>query len=148
MGQPDWVKNHVQRYKASNGANGHIWDGLDGAAQLEGHFPTLLLTTTGRKSQQPRTTPLIYGRDGQNLIVIASQGGRPEHPSWYLNLEVNSRVELQVIAKTFQAIASTVSGSERERLWHMMVKIYPPYDDYQEKAAATREIPLVLLEPD
>ena len=147
MGQADWVKNHVQRYKASNGANGHIWDGLDGAAQLEGHFPTLLLTTTGRKSQQPRTTPLIYGRDGQNFIVIASQGGRPKHPSWYLNLEANSRVELQVIADTFPAKASALSGPERERLWHMMVKIYPPYDDYEEKASATREIPLVLLEP-
>ena len=87
MVQADWAKDHVERYSASNGADGHIWDKLSAA----GSFPCLLLTTTGRKSQMPRTTPLIYGRDGENYVVIASQGGRPTHPAWYLNLRSAGR---------------------------------------------------------
>ena len=126
MGQSDWTKEHLRRYRESDGADGHIWDGLDGSARFKGNFPTLLLTTTGRKSQKPRTTPLIYGRDEENYLVIASRGGRPNHPSWYLNLDANPKVELQIIAGIFPAIASTASGANRERLWRIMVKIYPP----------------------
>ena len=146
MGQPQWAKAHVRRYKATNGEDGHIWNGLDGAARFEGKFPTLLLTTTGRKSQLHHTTPLIYGRDLNKYIVIASQGGRPSHPSWYLNLKKNPEVELQVVANIFQAIATDADGAESDRLWQLMREIYPPYDDYKLAASATREIPLVILQ--
>ena len=131
MGQSQWAEAHVRRYKATNGEDGHIWNGLDGAARFEGKFPTLLLTTTGRKSPLHRTTPLIYGRDLNNYIVIASQGGRPNHPSWYLNLKKNPEVELQVVANIFQAIAIDADGAEYDRLWQLMREIYPPYDDYK-----------------
>ena len=147
MGQPQWAEAHVRRYKATNGEDGHIWNGLDGAARFEGKFPTLLLTTTGCKTQQQHTTPLIYGRDLNNYIVIASQGGRPTHPSWYLNLKKKPEVELQVVANIFQAIATDAEGAEYDRLWRLMREIYPPYDDYKLAASATREIPLVILQP-
>ena len=147
MGQPQWAEAHVRRYKATNGEDGHIWNGLDGAARFEGQFPTLLLTTTGRKSQQHHTTPLIYGRDRNNYIVIASQGGRPSHPSWYFNLKRKPEVEFQVVANIFQAIAIDADGAEYDRLWQLMREISPPYDDYKLAASATREIPLVILQP-
>ncbi len=141
MAQADWAKDHVERYSASNGADGHIWDKLSAA----GSFPCLLLTTTGRKSQMPRTTPLIYGRDGENYVVIASQGGRPTHPAWYLNLAATPQVELQVGADNFSAVAHSAVAGERERLWRMMMDVYPLFDDYQAKVANVREIPLVVL---
>ena len=146
MGQPQWAEAHVRRYKATNGEDGHIWNGLDGAARFEGKFPTLLLTTIGRKTQQQHTTPLIYGRDMNNYIVIASQGGRPTHPSWYLNLKKKPEVKLQVVANEFQAIATDAEGAEYNRLWRLMREIYPPYDDYKLAASRTREIPLVILQ--
>ena len=147
MGQPQWAEAHVRRYKATNGEDGHIWNGLDGAARFEGKFPTLLLTTTGRKTQQQYTTPLIYGRDLNNYIVIASQGGRPTNPSWYLNLKKKPKVKLQVVANIFQAIATDAEVAEYDRLWRLMREIYPPYDDYKLAASTTREIPLVILQP-
>ena len=147
MAQLEWVKEHVRRYKESNGVDGHIWDGLNGAARYPGNFPTLLLTTIGHQSDQPRTTPLIYGKNGENFIVIGSQGGRPNHPSWYLNLKANPKVELQVVADIFPATANTISGIKRKQLWSMMLKIYTPYNDYQLNASATREIPLISLQP-
>lgn len=132
---PDWIADHLRRYIATNGADGHIWRGV----------PTLLLTTKGRKSGAPRTLPLIYGKDGDRYVIIASRGGTPDHPGWYKNLLANPTVDLQVAADRFQARASTVSASpERERLWQLMAKIWPDYDAYQKKT--TREIPVVLLE--
>lgn len=141
MAKSDWAMDHVRRYRETGGTDGHIWKGHDG----KGHFPCLLLTTTGRKSGEARTTPLIYGRDGADYVVIASQGGRPVHPYWYLNLEENPRVEVQVEAETFAATARAAGGDDRERLWGMMARLYPPYDDYRVKAAATREVPVVVL---
>ena len=141
MAQADWAKEHVRRYRETRGVDGHIWKGHDGA----GHFPCLLLTTTGRKSGEARTTPLIYGRDGADYVVIASQGGRPDHPSWYLNLVENPGVEIQVEADSFAASARAADEDDRERLWNMMVRLYPPYADYRARAAATREIPVVVL---
>lgn len=141
MAQASWAKEHVDRYRASNGADGHIWTGFDGT----GHFPCLLLTTTGRKSGEARTTPLIYGMDGDSYMIIASQGGRPDHPAWYKNILANPDVELQVEAEAFAATARTADAAERARLWPVMAEIYPPYDEYREKAAASREIPLVIL---
>ena len=141
MAQADWAREHVGRYRATGGADGHIWKGRDGT----GNFPCLLLTTTGRKTGEARTTPLIYGQDGTDYVVIASQGGRPDHPSWYLNLSANSVVDMQVEAETFAATARTADGDERDRLWRMMAELYPPYEAYREEAAATREIPVVVL---
>ena len=141
MAQPDWAKDHVERYRASNGADGHIWSGLS----AEGSYPCLLLTTTGRKSQAPQKTPIIYGQDGETYMIIASQGGRPTHPAWYLNLAAEPGVELQVGADVFAASAHTATGAERDRLWRMMKTVYPLYDDYQAKVAGVREIPLVVL---
>ena len=131
---PDWIADHLQRYIATNGADGHIWRGV----------PTLLLTTRGRKSGASRTLPLIYGQDGKRYVIIASRGGTPDHPGWYKNLLANPTVDVQVAADRFQARASTVTGPDRERLWRLMAKIWPDYDDYQKKT--TREIPVVLLE--
>ena len=141
MAQPLWAKEHVERYRETAGAEGHIWTGFDG----KGNFPCLLLTTKGRVSGKAQTTPLIYGEDKGALIVIASQGGRPEHPKWYLNLQAHPDVEVQVKSDVFSAAAHTVVSAERGRLWEMMAEIYPPYNDYREKAINHREIPVVIL---
>ena len=141
MAQANWTKEHVARYRDSSGADGHIWTGHDG----KGDFPCLLLTTKGRKSGELRTTPLIYGRDGDDYVISASQGGRPNHPAWYLNLDNDATVEIQVEADVFAASARTADAGDRDRLWKMMARVYPPYDDYQAKAAATRQIPVVVL---
>ena len=133
----DWVKSHIQEYVESDGEKGHDWKG----------FPTLLLTTRGRKSGKLRRTALIYGRDGNNYLIVASHGGAPHHPYWYLNLVANPAVELQVRADKFAGKARTATSKEKPRLWKLMSRVYPPYDEYQERAAkAGREIPLVIVE--
>jgi deazaflavin-dependent oxidoreductase (nitroreductase family) len=131
---PAWIAEHLRKYQATNGADGHIWNGV----------PTLLLTTTGRKSGDARTLPLIYGKDGERFVIVASRGGAPDHPGWYKNLVAHPGVKLQVAADKFAARASTAKGAERTRLWEQMTKIWPAYDDYQSKT--TREIPVVILE--
>jgi deazaflavin-dependent oxidoreductase (nitroreductase family) len=132
---PRWIAEHLRRYQASNGADGHLWNGV----------PCLLLTTTGRKSGAALTLPLIYGRDGDRAVIVASKGGAPTHPAWYQNLVAQPRVAVQIAAEKFAARARTASGEERARLWKAMTKIWPAYDEYQVKAAA-REIPVVVLE--
>ena len=131
---PAWIAEHLKKYQATNGADGHIWNGV----------PTLLLTTTGRKSKQPIVLPLIYGKDGDRYLIVASRGGAPDHPGWYKNLVAQPAVKLQVAADKFAARASTAKGAERARLWSVMTKIWPAYDEYQSKT--TREIPVVILE--
>lgn len=143
MTQSEKARDHVARYQASNGADGHLWDRLG----APGTYPCLLLTTTGRKSLTPRITPLVYGRDGDSYMVIASQGGRPTHPAWYLNLVVNPEVDLQVGADVFPALAHIAVGEERVRRWTMMKPVYPLYDDYVAKVGKAREIPLVVMTP-
>jgi proline iminopeptidase len=106
--------------------------------------PTLLLTTAGRRSGQPITMPLIYGEVGGKYVVVASKGGAPTHPGWYLNLVAQPAVEVQVRADRFRATARTATGEERARLWQTMAAIYPPYNAYQAKTQ--REIPVVVLE--
>ena len=138
----DWMKDHVKRYLASNGADGHM-------LKLPSHdkpVPTLLLTTTGRKSGTAFLFPLIYGTAGKSYVVIASKGGAPDHPGWYKNLVANPAVELQVADKHLRAKARTVTGDERAKLWRDMAALFPPYDKYQEKAPH-REIPVVVLDP-
>ena len=131
---PGWQQEHARRYVESGGKDGHIWEGVT----------TLLLTTTGRRSGQARTTPLIYGRDGDRYVVVASRGGAPQHPAWYENLAARPEVTVQVMADRFKARARTASAAERPALWKTMAAIWPPYDEYQAKTSRT--IPVVILE--
>ena len=140
---PKWIADHLQRYLETDGADGHLWDSAPVGGP--GPIPTLLLTTTGRRSGKPIVMPLIYGEAGGNYVVVASKGGAPTHPGWYLNLSAHSNVEVQILAKRFRATARTASDAERAELWQQMAAIYPPYNDYQ--ARTDREIPVVVLEP-
>ena len=137
-----WIAEHIELYR-TDPEKAHMWD--SSALGGPGLLPTLLLTTKGRKSGEPRALPLIYGTDGDSHIVIASKGGMPNHPLWYQNLEADPECELQVGTKKIAARARTASGEERERLWKQMAEIYPPYDAYQ-KSAADRQIPVVVLD--
>ena len=139
---PGWIQKHVKQYLESGGREGHMWD--SSAVGGPGLLPTLLLITTGRKTGDKHLVPLIYGEDARGVVVIASKGGAPKHPGWYLNLVANPDVEVQVGTERYRARASTVTGGERETLWKRLVGIYPPYVDYQNKTE--REIPVVLLE--
>jgi deazaflavin-dependent oxidoreductase (nitroreductase family) len=107
--------------------------------------PILLLTTTGRKTGLSRTWPLTYLPEGDRLIVIASNGGQPNHPAWYLNLRVNPHVSVQLGDRTLTMIAQTTEGDERARLWSRVVQEYPAYEGYQRKT--DRQIPVVILHP-
>lgn len=133
---PGWVQEHIRRYLASDGKDGHIWNGV----------PTLLLTTAGRRTGKARTTPLIYGRvkGEETYVIVASRGGATHHPSWYLNLVETPAVQLRVGADCFDANARTASPDEKAELWDMMAEIWPAYNDYQAKTERT--IPVVILE--
>jgi deazaflavin-dependent oxidoreductase (nitroreductase family) len=126
---------HVKRYIETDGEEGHDW--RNGA-------PVLLLTTTGRHSGEQRTTPLIYGRHGEDYLIVASKGGAPEPPAWYLNLTDDPEVQLQVKADRFRARARTATADEKPELWQTMAEIWPDYDGYQTRT--DREIPVVVLE--
>jgi deazaflavin-dependent oxidoreductase (nitroreductase family) len=126
---------HVKRYIETDGEDGHDW--RDGA-------PVLLITTTGRRSGKERTTPLIYGRDGDNYVIVASKGGAPEPPAWYHNLSADPNVRVQVKADRFPARARTATAEEKGDLWRTMTAIWPAYDEYQGKT--DRDIPVVVLE--
>ncbi len=138
---PDWIQNHIDHYIATDGADGYLWDATIGGGK--GMIATLLLTTVGRKSGRELTLPLIFGTSGPDYVVVASKGGAPAHPAWYLNLEANPTVKVQVKADKFTARAYTATGQERAALWPMMVDIYGPYTDYQKKT--DRQIPVVVL---
>lgn len=127
-------QEHVDRYRATNGEEGHDWQGTQ----------TLLLTTTGRKSGEQRTMPLIYGRHGDAYMVVASKGGSDEPPAWYLNLTENPGVEVQVKGDRFPARARTADAEEKPEMWRTMTAEWPHYDAYQENTE--REIPVVVLE--
>ena len=128
-------EEHVARYRETGGEVGQNW--------REGST-VLLLTTTGRQSGEPRTTPLIYAEDGDRYVIVASKGGAPDHPGWFRNLEKTPEVELQVRDEVFPARARTASGEERERLWRKANVVWPHYDEYARKT--DREIPVVVLE--
>ncbi|MCP5071405.1 MAG: nitroreductase family deazaflavin-dependent oxidoreductase [bacterium] len=141
--QVPWIAEHIALYK-SDPEKAHNWDStpLGGPGVL----PTLLLTTKGRKSGEPRSLPLIYGEHGNGYVIIASKGGMPNHPIWFGNLEANPECDLMVGPKAVHARARVAEGAEREEIWAKMCKIYPPYIDYQ-KSAGERVIPVVVLEP-
>jgi deazaflavin-dependent oxidoreductase (nitroreductase family) len=131
-----WVAKHIAEYVETDGEKGHRWQGV----------PTLLLTTRGRKSGKLRRSALIYGRDGERYVIVASIGGAPKNPSWYLNLTAHPTVTVQVGADKFTAQARTATAAEKPRLWAMMAEIFPQYTAYQAKTE--RDIPVVILEPD
>ncbi len=105
--------------------------------------PLLLLTTTGARSGLPRTSPMMYIRDGDRLLVIASNAGAPTHPDWYRNLLAHPQVTVEVGAETFNAIAVVTQGEERQQLWNKIVESYPFFADHQAKT--TRQIPIIAL---
>jgi len=131
-----WVADHIREYVETGGEQGHEW---------RPGVPTLLLTTTGRRTGTRHRTALIYGRDGDDYLIVASKGGAPRHPAWYLNLEANPDVEVQVRDEEFPARARTAAGAERERLWSVMTAVWPSYRQYQEKTS--RRIPVIVLTP-
>jgi len=140
---PGWITDHIRLY-LEDPEKAHLWDAS--LAGGEGVLPTLLLITTGRRSGRKRPLPLIYKQVGNDYVIIASKGGAPAHPSWYLNLLAHPDCEIHVGARQMQAVARTAEGAERERLWAELAEIYPPYDDYQ-RYAGDRQIPVVVLEP-
>lgn len=125
---------HVKRYVETDGEEGHDWQGTT----------VLILTTKGRKSGESRSTPLIYGRSGDDYLIVASNGGAAAHPTWYLNLDAEPAVELQVKGDRFKARARTAAEEEKPELWETMVGRWRSYADYQKKT--DRQIPVVVLE--
>jgi deazaflavin-dependent oxidoreductase (nitroreductase family) len=125
---------HVRQYQATDGAVGYEWNGAT----------CLLLTTTGRKSGEARTQPLIFSHYGDSYVVVASQGGAPTHPSWYLNLVSHPSVEVQVKGDRFTATARTAEGDERTKLWKLSTVTWPNYDEYTKRT--DRVIPVVVLD--
>lgn len=126
---------HVRKYEETGGKVGHDWNGTS----------CLILRTTGRKSGTPRKFALIYGRDGNDYVLVASKGGAPQHPGWYLNLVAHPDVEIQVWDKIIPVTARTGSAADKARVWKSMTAQWPGYDDYQ--AGTPRDIPVVLLTP-
>lgn len=127
-------QEHVKRYVETDGGEGHDWQGTT----------VLILTTTGRRSGEARSNALIYGKHGDDYLVVGSKGGAPVHPGWYLNLRDQPEVTVQVRGDRFEAHARTANPDERPELWAIMTKEWPPYDEYQQKT--DREIPVVVLE--
>jgi deazaflavin-dependent oxidoreductase (nitroreductase family) len=134
----EWVKKQIEEYLATDGAKPVFRYGA----------PLVLLTTKGRKSGEWRRTCLIGAEFqagvGDEYLLVASLGGAPKHPVWYLNLRDNPRVWLQVGAEAFWAVARTATAEEKPPRWERMVELYPDYADYQVKT--DREIPIVILE--
>ena len=128
-------QEHVERYRQTDGEDGHEW--------RPGVY-TLILTTKGRRSGQPRPTPLIYGTHDGDYLVVASKGGSDEPPAWYRNLSDDPEVEVQVEGDRFRARARTAGAEEKPALWRRMAEIWPAYDEYQQRT--DRDIPVVVLE--
>jgi deazaflavin-dependent oxidoreductase (nitroreductase family) len=143
FGAPGWQDAHRDLYLRTDGVEGHLVDFSRAGASAQ--VPCLILKTTGRKSGEPKLLPLIYGKDGDSFVIVASKGGAPKHPAWFLNLEATPEVEFQVVNKKYRGVARAAQGAEREKLFAMMAEIFPPYLAY--KARTEREIPVVRLEP-
>jgi deazaflavin-dependent oxidoreductase (nitroreductase family) len=141
MGDPSYVQtdltllgaDHIRAYQETDGEVGYLWNGV----------PTLLLTTTGRRSGEPRTSALIFAQDGPDFLVVASMGGAPKHPAWYLNLTARPGAEIQVKAEHIRVAARTASPDEKPRLWAIVTGVWPNYDLYQSRTE--RDIPVVVL---
>jgi deazaflavin-dependent oxidoreductase (nitroreductase family) len=128
-------EEHIRRYEETSGEVGHEWNGAT----------CLILTVIGRKTDQPSKRALIYAKDGSDYLVVASVGGGPKHPAWYLNLTANPEVTVQVKGDVFKARARTATDEERPRLWELVNQRWPNYAVYETRT--TRKIPVVVLEP-
>ncbi len=130
-----FARAHIAVYQRTNGRLGAklLW------------FPAALLTTIGQKSGRPRTTPTLYLRDGDRVVLPASFGGRDEHPLWYRNLKSTAEVHVQIRSDHFDLVARDATADERKRYWPRLIRMYPPYRRYRE--ATGRVIPLVVCEP-
>jgi deazaflavin-dependent oxidoreductase (nitroreductase family) len=126
---------HVKQYEATGGKVGHDWNDTS----------VLILHTSGRKSGETRKAPLIYGRAGDEYLIVASKGGAPEHPGWYQNLLAHPDATIQVWDQVIPVSARTANSEEKKRLWPIVTKEWPAYDEYQQKTE--RDIPLVILRP-
>src|SRR3954463_8332780 len=127
-------KEHTEKYRETGGEVGHDWQGTQ----------TLLLTTTGRKSGEPRELPLIYGRSGDAFLIVASKGGSDQPPAWYVNLMADPTVEVQVKGDRFKAHARVATPAEKPDMWKTMTAEWPQYDEYQAKPAG--ETPFIGFE--
>ncbi len=134
MPQTDFNKQIIEEFRANGGETSGVFKGR----------PLLLLTTTGANSGESRTTPLVYTKDGDKVVIIASMGGAPKHPAWYLNLTANPGVEVELGTEKFAAKASTAEGADRDRLYAAQAKMMPAFSEYEQKTS--RKIPVVLLE--
>jgi len=143
MTSGDWVAEHIRTY-LENGKAAHLID-MSAVGGREGPTPSLLLRTVGRKSGRTQLVPLIYGRHGDEVILIASKGGAPQHPAWYLHMTSAAAVEYKLDDQCHRALWRELEGEEREQVWREMAELYPPYEDYQ--AATTRHIPVLALRP-
>jgi proline iminopeptidase len=141
---PGWMLDHVNRYLSSGGTDGHMYK-VTPPGLPEMVVPSLLLTTTGRKSGEKFIFPLFYGEVDGSYVIVASKGGAPQDPGWYRNILADPQVEIQVGTAKMQARARTAAGEERARLWEKALEFWPPYADYQKKTE--REIPVVVLDP-
>jgi deazaflavin-dependent oxidoreductase (nitroreductase family) len=137
-GMPDFNlfgDEHVRQYEATGGKVGHDWNGTS----------CLVLHTTGRKSGQTRKFALIYARDGEDYVLVASKGGAPDNPGWYKNLVAHPEAKIHVRGDVIPVTARTATAADKRRVWPLMTKQWPAYDDYQ--AGTKRDIPVVLLRP-
>jgi deazaflavin-dependent oxidoreductase (nitroreductase family) len=126
---------HVSIYRATSGRLGGTFRGA----------PVMLLTTTGRKSGKPRTTPVLYVRDGETLATVASNGGKARDPQWWSNLRANPAGTVQIKGQLMTVKSRKADPQEKERLWRLLTGVYPTYDEYQTKT--NRKIPVVILQP-
>ncbi|MEU2000763.1 nitroreductase family deazaflavin-dependent oxidoreductase [Rhodococcus sp. NPDC019627] len=127
--------DHIRVYRETGGEVGYLWNGV----------PTLLLTVTGRRSGRSHSSALIFARDGDDYLVVASKGGAPAHPQWYRNLLANPEAEVQVKAEKLAVRGNTAGPEERTRLWKILTELWPNYDVYQSRTE--RQIPVVVLSP-
>ena len=128
------IAGHVDRYLATDGVDGFEWEGAQ----------CVILTTVGRRTGSLRRTPLIRIRDGERYLLVASMGGAPRHPSWYLNLVANPKATIQDRGERHEMLARTATPGEKAELWPIAVSQWPDYDDYQ--ARTDRDLPLVICE--
>jgi deazaflavin-dependent oxidoreductase (nitroreductase family) len=128
-------EDHIRAYRDTGGEVGYLWNGV----------PTLLLTATGRRTGRALTSALIFGRDGDDYLIVASMGGAPKHPMWYLNLQAHPHAKIQVKGDELAVVARTATADEKPRLWKIVTEVWPNYDAYQ--ARTDRDIPVVVLSP-
>jgi deazaflavin-dependent oxidoreductase (nitroreductase family) len=128
-------QEHVDRYRATDGGEGYSW---------QKGTTILLLTTRGRKTGAERTTPLIFERNDDDYLIVASRGGTDAPPAWYVNLQADPEVQVQVRGDVFKARARDATPQEKPELWRKMAAVWPDYDEYQKRTE--RDIPVVILE--